>query len=1803
MRGIASSRYAPPGAVSASSRDAADDARIDKRAAARLLLRFVLFCFVAQSLFASFAAAHHPDHLQCQEKRQDLDRLWIRGCAHDEPLASGELGAREFIEHHATDLALPVGNIQIDLVDEQPSLTGVHTLFQQTAAGIPVYGRTISVNQKADGAVEALYTSYREVVTGNSVPTLSASEAEAIAIAAANIESTRLPTTSELVWFPRPNGVAALAWKLMVFAETPLGDFLTLVDAHLGKLLLQENRLVFDTGSGLTYEPNPMQTSGNTALSDNADATSAALDAERVSVTLLGLDAGVDTLKGEYVDLVSLAGGKSVPDASEPTRTYEYDRDNDRFEQVVIYHSIDSISRYFHSLGFDDDVGAQNGIRDFPTLAHAHWDNADQSFYSTGDDAVHFGDGGVDDGEDQDIVAHEYGHAVQHDQNACWGGGEMGAMGEGFGDYLAASFYASDGDATHQSAHAACVGEWDASSYSGSTPPCLRRVDGNKQYPTDLVNQVHSDGEIWSRALWDIRLAIGAATADQLVLQHHFQLPCNATMPDAANELLTADTNLNGGANAAAIRTAFCDRGILSGSSCTAPPPLMLAHTLSPSPAQAGQVATYTVTATNTSSSSLGSIVLTATVPTGSSYVNGSASNGGAESGGTVTWAAVAIASGAQVTRTFQIQVDPGAGTTTLFSDDMESGPSLFVASHDQGSADWTLGTTNPHNPKAGIAPHYAKAATCSGGTADIYPCENVDLLTYLPMSSIGGGEGNDGWGWTDPLDGKEYVVTGRSSGTSFLDISNPANPIYLGNLPTHTVNSDWRDIKVYQNHAFIVSEASSHGMQVFDLTQLRSVASPPATFSATAHYAGFTNAHNIFINTDTGFAYAVGTSTCSGGLHMIDISTPTSPTSAGCFSADGYTHDVQCVVYNGPDTTHSGKEICFASNEDTLTIVDVTNKAAPVQLSRTSYAGAAYSHQGWLTPDHNYFLMDDELDEQQASHNTRTYVWDVQDLDGPTVVGSHDSALPVIDHNLYIVGDLVYQANYQAGLRILRIDDPSTADLCEVGSFDVYPSSNAAAFNGAWNVYPFFPSGVVSISAIEGLALVQPQVSGVSCSTPPPNEPAHAWFASDPSSITDQYLTMASDVSVTAGTTLSFWHDFDTENSYDGGVIEVSTNGGTTWSDLGSQISQNGYTGTISTLHSNPIGGRSAFEGTSNGYQETLVDLTSQAGSSARVRFRMATDSSVSGTGWYVDDVHIGSQVSLTSTANASGSASVSSTLVTNVVAATNSNPVVAVNAGLTLGEGATATIGAGLLQATDADVSDTLTFTVTAAPSAGSLNLGSTFTQTQIDANALSYTHDGSETTSDSFSFTVSDGNGGSASGTFAITITPANDSPTLSVNTGVTVQEGATAVIGNSALQATDPDAGTTLTFTVTSGPSAGSLNLGSSFTQTQIDANALSYTHDGSETTSDAFGFTVSDGNGGSASGTFSISVTPANDAPVVAVNTGLTVSEGASAVIGSGQLQSTDPDPGAVLTYTVTTPPTAGVLNLGTTFTQSQIDANALSYTHDGSESTSDGFAFTVADGNGGTASGTFSIAITPANDAPTIAVNAGLAVDEGATGTIGNGQLQASDPDPGTVLTFTVTVAPSVGSLNLGASFTQSQIDAAALAYTHDGSETTTDSFDFTVSDGNGADASGTFAITVNPTNDAPTLGLGSLPAANVGEAFAVTFSPTDPDAGDTLTVDYVTAPGWLGTPVDNGDGSWTITGTPAVGDVGESTLTVRVSDDATPPATDEATLTVVVNALVPLLPIPALLALGAGIWFIGHRRAGRNEPTDRERR
>jgi len=353
----------------------------------------------------------------------------------------------------------------------------------------------------------------------------------------------------------------------------------------------------------------------------------------------------------------------------------------------------------------------------------------------------------------------------------------------------------------------------------------------------------------------------------------------------------------------------------------------------------------------------------------------------------------------------------------------------------------------------------------CIDGMAGAYPCNGYDLQAHLPLSVFNASSSNDSWGWTDPQDGKEYALFGLNNGTAFIDISDPVNPIYLGKLPTHTSSTTWRDVKVFNNYAFIVSEAGGHGMQVFDLTRLRSVANPPETFTEDAHYGGFGSAHNIVINEDTGYAYGVGTNSYSGGAHFINIQDPLNPVAAGGYSGSGYSHDAQVVIYDGPDSDYTGHEIYIGSNENHVAIVDVSNKNSPQLIASATYNNDSYTHQGWFTEDQKYFIVGDELDELDFGFNTKTITLDFTDLDNPQFHFEHYGETPAIDHNGYTKGNEYYLANYKAGMRVLDINNIDGESYSEIGYFDTYPSSNTAGFEGAWNVYPYFGSGNIIIS------------------------------------------------------------------------------------------------------------------------------------------------------------------------------------------------------------------------------------------------------------------------------------------------------------------------------------------------------------------------------------------------------------------------------------------------------------------------------------------------------------------------------------------------------------------------------------------------------------------------------------------------------------------------------------------------------------------------------------------------------------------
>ncbi|KAJ1337315.1 choice-of-anchor B family protein [Microdochium nivale] len=382
------------------------------------------------------------------------------------------------------------------------------------------------------------------------------------------------------------------------------------------------------------------------------------------------------------------------------------------------------------------------------------------------------------------------------------------------------------------------------------------------------------------------------------------------------------------------------------------------------------------------------------------------------------------------------------------------------------------------------------------------FKCQGLDLYDFKSHADLGSrtGEGAGSWGWTSPT-GREFIAIAQEDGASFSEVSKEGKLIYLGRLPQTpgAAASIWREIKGYKSYVVIGSEATNHGVQFFDMSKLLTVdPTKPVTFAQKdiAFWNGLPTgrSHNVVTNEERNYAVAVGamprTAACRSGLIFIDLTDMKNLTSPGCASQDGYVHDAQCLVYRGPDTRYAGKDICYGYNEDTLTIYDVTDKKNTKVISRTSYTGASYTHQGWVLDPMNqeYLVLDDEYDEYDrvgpgAAGFPITYIWDIKDLTKPKQTGLYRSPRTGIDHNQFVHNGLSYQSNYGQGLVIIDVSsiprDPTGKGVKQVAYFDIYPEDDNVGtggiveFVGTWSHYPYFKSGYIVINTIERGAYV----------------------------------------------------------------------------------------------------------------------------------------------------------------------------------------------------------------------------------------------------------------------------------------------------------------------------------------------------------------------------------------------------------------------------------------------------------------------------------------------------------------------------------------------------------------------------------------------------------------------------------------------------------------------------------------------------------------------------------------------------------
>ena len=452
-----------------------------------------------------------------------------------EPMAVSDSSARQFLSTHAALLKLDPSLSGVTLAGSRATPMGQVYEFSQAADGVPVYGAELKVHFNREGRVVGL--------TNSSVPSAklgsmshSVGAEQAVASARSHVpagpvdapESGDLPLPSTKLVIYAETGTPTLAWEVILY--TPGPTWQVFVHAKTRAVLAPARDLNrYATGTGQVFLVNAVVATRDNTLRDHNDAASAVPPSAYRSVSLLGLD-GTGFLDGSYAS--SSATKRRVSSASE---TFVFDRSNDGFSETMGYYFLDYAQRYIQSLGFSS---VNNRQQVFSVDRY----KKDNSSYDSSKKTITYGTGGVDDAEDAEVIWHEYGHSIQDNQVPGFGTSlEAASIGEGFGDYWAGSVGAQLSGGFQD----LCIADWDATSYSTTSPPCLRRLDSTKHYPEDIVGDVHDDGEIWSAALWQIRTAIGAVKSDTVILQHHFLLTAGASFNQAANALVTAASNLH----------------------------------------------------------------------------------------------------------------------------------------------------------------------------------------------------------------------------------------------------------------------------------------------------------------------------------------------------------------------------------------------------------------------------------------------------------------------------------------------------------------------------------------------------------------------------------------------------------------------------------------------------------------------------------------------------------------------------------------------------------------------------------------------------------------------------------------------------------------------------------------------------------------------------------------------------------------------------------------------------------------------------------------------------------------------------------------------------------------------------------------------------------------------------------------------------------------------------------------------------------------------------------------------------------
>ncbi len=481
--------------------------------------------------------------------------------------------ARAFLRQEGKTFGLTPDAVRnLSLTRVVHSDAGDHVRFRQTYKGIPVYGAEVVVTRRArDQRITFVSSRYvPNLELSRTTPDLSPTQAQQVALSRLPFRSVQSVTEPELVVYPQGKG--RLAWRVVVNAMDPIGDWEMFVDAHTGEVFFLRDQAKYADGAGMVWVPDPLTTSHHyyndtPEWADNNDADNDSLNGQRILVTLRGLTYNGTgyVLSGPFVDLQDLEGPTDVFPTPADSTAFQYTRFQQEFEDVMVYYHIDNIQRYFQ-----DTLGVFFANNSAQAVDPHGLNGADNSHYVPSSDYIAWGEGGVDDDEDADVIIHEYGHAIQDDIVPGWGSSqEAAAMGEGFGDYLATTY-----------SMAADTFRWaDVFTWDGHNPfwPGRSCDMDTYHYPQDASREIHDAGQLWCSALLDVIWALDTTLGypldsarhvmDKLVLTHHTYLTASATMPEAAQAIIQADQDLYGGAHLSVIIPIFDARGFINASS------------------------------------------------------------------------------------------------------------------------------------------------------------------------------------------------------------------------------------------------------------------------------------------------------------------------------------------------------------------------------------------------------------------------------------------------------------------------------------------------------------------------------------------------------------------------------------------------------------------------------------------------------------------------------------------------------------------------------------------------------------------------------------------------------------------------------------------------------------------------------------------------------------------------------------------------------------------------------------------------------------------------------------------------------------------------------------------------------------------------------------------------------------------------------------------------------------------------------------------------------------------------------------